>query len=312
MCGECYMKLKVSCFGGKLGFMLRKFFPRLCGDIFLFLSRKNSNNLIKKYIKNDYYTPMFISIETINRCNGTCPFCSCNINDESRPYKEMSDEVFNKIIFDLKEMDYGGTLMLLANNEIFLDKKIMSRLKYAREELPKCHMKIITNGKLLSLKIFDELNNMKLVDELVINNYNSSTELNPSIKKIYDKYKDKDLNMEVVINIRYCYEVLSNRAGTSPNKKNKKIIKDLCVLPFTDININPDGNLLICCCDATEKTNLGNVMDNKIIDIFNNSEYVNIRNKIRSGRNNYGFCKYCDFNDVGTRKKLIKNVMKER
>lgn len=306
------MRLKIDCFGGKIGFWLRKKFPKLCGDAYLFLSRKSSNGIIKKYInKYEYYRPVFISIETINRCNGTCPFCPCNINDESRPYKEMSDKIFNKIIDDLVEMEYDGTLMLLANNEIFLDKKILKRLRYAREMLPKCHMKIITNGKLLSLKIFDELNRDKLVDELVINNYNSSCELNPMIKKIYDNYKNKDLDIDVVINIRYSGEVLSNRAGSSPNKDSKKIIKDYCVLPFTDININPDGNLLICCCDAKEKTNLGNVMDNKIIDIFNNEKYTMIRDKMKMGRNSYNFCKYCDFNDIGTRKKLIKDKMKE-
>ena len=98
---------------------------------------------------------------------------------------------------------------------------------------------------------------------------------------------------------------------SSPNKEGSVIIKDYCVLPFTDININPDGNLLICCCDALEKTNLGNVMDNKIIDIFNNEKYISIREKMKMGRNSYNFCKYCDFNDIGTRKKLIKDKMKE-
>lgn len=307
------MKIKIECFGGKIGFWLRKIFPKLCGDAYLFVSRKSSNRIIKKYINkySGYYSPVFISIETINRCNGTCSFCPCNINDESRPYKEMSDKIFNKIIDDLVDMDYDGTLMLLANNEIFLDKKIMKRLRYAREKLSKCHMKVITNGKLLSLKIFDELNRDKLIDELVINNYNTTSELNPWVKKIYDNYKDVDLNINVVINIRYSGEVLSNRAMSSPNKGGNKIIKDYCVLPFTDININPDGNLLICCCDAKEKTNLGNVMDNKIIDIFNNEKYNMIRDKMKMGRNSYSFCKYCDFNDIGTRKRLIKDKMKE-
>lgn len=308
------MKMRIECFGGKLGFFLRKVTPKLCGDAYLYLSRKLSNGVAKKYImrEDNYYTPLFISVETINRCNGTCPFCPCNIRDESRPYMEMSDKVFNKIISDLRKIKYSGTLMLLANNEIFLDKKIMDRIKIARKRLPKCHMKIITNGKLLTKKIFDELNDNKLVDEMVINNYNSSTKLNPQVQKIYDLYRDKDLNMEVVINIRYANEVLSNRAGTSPNKKEtKKVIKDYCVLPYTDININPEGNLLICCCDATEKTNLGNIMDDSLINIFNNEKYRTIREKMKKGRHNYAFCKYCDFNDVGTRKQLIENEMRK-
>lgn len=308
------MKIKKECFGGKIGFFLRKKFPNLCGNSYLYLSRKLSNNTAKKYIikKDNKYIPLFISIETINRCNGTCPFCPCNIKDEARPYMEMSDKIFNKIIKDLEDINYHGTLMLLANNEVFLDKKIMDRIKYARKKLPNSHMKIITNGKLLTKKIFDELNEKKLIDELVINNYNTTTKLNPQVQKIYDIYKNIDLNIEVIINIRYANEVLSNRAGTSPNKQEtKKIIKDYCVLPYTDINLNPEGNFLICCCDAKEKTNLGNIMDDSLINIFNNKKYQNLRERMKKGRHSNAFCKHCDFNDIGTRKQLIKNEMRK-
>ena len=64
------MKIKVDCFGGKIGFWLRKRFPKICSDMYLYLSRKSSNYIIKKYINkdNEFYKPLFISIETINRC----------------------------------------------------------------------------------------------------------------------------------------------------------------------------------------------------------------------------------------------------
>lgn len=305
------MYIKKKCFMGKFGFYMRIKFPKLCGNAFLYVSRKNSNHLIKKYInsKKEFY-PLFVSIETVNRCNGTCPFCPCNIKDDKRLYKEMNDEIFKKIINDLKEIHYKNTLMLLANNEIFLDKKILDRLRFARKELPEAHMKIITNGKLLTTSIFQKLNDEHLVDELIINNYNTTMALNTPIKKLYDKYKNIDLNIDTIINLRYSDEILSNRAGSSPNKKASKIIKDYCALPYTDININPEGNFLICCCDAIERTNLGNIKNNTLIEIFNNKKYQSIRNNMRQGRYNNKFCQLCDFNDVGTRKQLIKKELK--
>lgn len=302
------MRIKKDCFGGYIGFYLRKLFPKTCSNIYLLLQRKKTNKIIKDYIENnkiDNYEPLFISIETINRCNGTCVFCPCNIHDEQREYKYMPDKLFKKIISDLKEMDYHNYLMLLANNEILLDKNVMERLKYARDNLPKAKMKMFTNGKLLTLEKFKYIIDNNLVDEIVINNYNSTPKLNPSIEKIYQAYKDVDIDTDVTISIRYSEEVLSNRANSSPNKTGQKIINDYCALPFTDININPEGKLLICCCDAIEKTNLGDVNTESLKNLFNGKKYVELRKKMLKGRANNNFCKYCDFNDVGTRKNLI-------
>lgn len=39
-----------------------------------------------------------IDIETINRCNGTCPFCPVNAKAEQRPYAKMSEDLFKKNI----------------------------------------------------------------------------------------------------------------------------------------------------------------------------------------------------------------------
>ena len=52
------MKIRINCFGGKLGFLLRKLFPKLCGDAYLFLTRTLSNSIVKKYT------------EYVNRCQG--------------------------------------------------------------------------------------------------------------------------------------------------------------------------------------------------------------------------------------------------
>ena len=43
---------------------------------------------------------------------------------------------------------------------------------------------------------------------------------------------------------------------------------------------------------------------------FNDKKYVEIRKKMLEGRSNNSFCKYCDFNDVGTRKHLMENDLK--
>ena len=92
-----------------------------------------------------------IEVETVNRCNGICPFCPVNVNEPQRPYAKMSDELFKKIINELHDMDYNGTLSLYSNNEPFIDERIIDFYKYARKMIPNARLSIFTNGSLLTL-----------------------------------------------------------------------------------------------------------------------------------------------------------------
>ena len=224
----------------------------------------------------------------------------------------MDDTLFKKIISDLEKINYDGVITLNINNEPFLDKTLIDKLKYVRKKIPKAYSYLYTNGSMLNVKLMQEIIDFKLLDELVINNYNTSYELNNHNKKLYNFFKDEDLDFKVTINLRYVHEVLSNRANTSPNKMGKKIINSYCSIPFTDLNIFPNGNIGICCCDTREITNFGNALNENLIDIFNNNKFKNLREKLVNGRNNNEFCKFCDFNDIGTRRKRIKNKLKNK
>lgn len=308
-------KIKINCFGGKFGFVMRKKFPNICSYAYFTLKRKLANKNGREFnsivLNKESVYPTIVSIETINKCNGTCSFCGCNKNDDKRNFKIMDDSLLEKIINDLKEHDFDGLLMLVMNGEPFMDKKIIERLEFAKNNLPNATMKLITNGSIISKEQFSYINEKHLLDELVINNYNTTMDLNSNIKNLYDEFKDKDLSFDVHIDIRYSGEVLSNRANSSPNKKGQKDIKDVCTLPFTDFNVNPYGIATICCCDATEQTNLGDVNKQSISEIFNGEKYKKIRELMKNNRSNYRFCKYCDFIDSGMRQKMIKEYLKE-
>ena len=53
-----------------------------------------------------------VEIETINRCNGGCEFCPVSVKNDTREYKEMSWELFEKIINQLAEINYSGKVAL--------------------------------------------------------------------------------------------------------------------------------------------------------------------------------------------------------
>lgn len=315
-------KAKIKCvtYAGRMGWFLRKHFSKYTSWAYLRLQYGLRKNLFKKYIdffnyqakKGEYILPCLISIETINRCNSTCAFCPANINDESRPFAKMSENLFVKIIDELAQLSYDGYLNLYVNNEPFMDNRIEEWYIYAKEKLPKAKMLLYTNGTLLTEERFRKI--IPSIDKMIINNYTEDFKLHKSVDKIYrivkntPEYKDKD----ITIQIRYIKEILTNRAGAAPNKKAGKQTGDSCVMPYTDFTIYPDGTVGLCCSDALEKTNLGNVEQQSIYEIWSSSEYAELREKIGKSRDLYPFCKGCDFVDAGIRNVFMKDKIKEK
>jgi len=303
------MYIRIKSYAGVFGFYLRKYLPNLCSNSYLFMQRVFSNIPNKEYMRMNRknIVPLFVNIETVNRCNGNCSFCCCSATRDTRIFKEMDKSLFEKIIFELSDIEYSGIISLNINNEPFLDRNMIDKLRFVKKYLPNSYSFLYTNGSLLSTQKIDVILKEKLVDELIINNYNEKFKLNDYNKVIYNHLKKQKIDIKITINMRYLNEVLSNRANTSPNKHGSKVINSYCSIPFTDINIFPNGNVGLCCCDTKEVTNFGNALNNNIIDIYNNYKFKRLRRKMLLGRNANEFCKFCDFNDIGTRRKIIKN-----
>lgn len=316
------MAIKVECFGGRLGWEFKMRFPHLASEAYIysnFLLRRRETKRYIKWFMGQAKTPkpLIINIETINRCNSTCSFCPANKNDDKRPFARMTDEMFKKIIEDLREWDYRGWISLYVNNEPFIDNRIIEMHRYVKRRLPKCKVLFFTNGILMSKEKFLEI--IPYIDKMVINNYGEKIKLHKNINEIYryvktheDEFTDKDIK----INIRYIKDVLTNRAGEAPNKKaTSRIINEPCLFPYTDFTIFANGNAGICCNDATEKTNVGNVMTEALKEIWENEcaqgrHYAYIRKKMAQGRAGYGFCRNCDTLDAGLRINIIKGYIR--
>lgn len=297
--------LKIKNFGGMGGGYFKKLFPRLASFLYIrmnFLVRRHkSNQYIKWFLEHkNPPKPMIVEIETINRCNSTCEFCPANKDNDKRPFAKLSDEDFRKIISDLKDWNYNGMISLYINNEPLIDTRILDFHKYVRQELPECRIKLFTNGTLMTIEKFKEL--MPYVDYLVINNYGETTHLHKNVQMIVDEvreHREGYKGKEIVVNIRYIKDVLTNRAGEAPNKQGeRRLIKEPCVMPFTDMAIFSNGNVGICCNDATEKTNLGNIREQSLQSIWE-TQCQEVRRKMENGRHGIEFCKYCDTMDSG-------------
>ena len=270
---------------------------RISMELVSFLTKRSRRKAIQKvFAKIDKQgVPLFsrVEVETINRCNGECTFCPVNKNDDPRPLLKMTDELYEKIIKELHELDYSGEFCLFANNEPFLDKRLEAMAKTARELLPKARIEIYSNGTVLSLDRFIEI--IPYLDLLAIDNYNDKLKYNEPTKAIqaYLK-KNPEYKHKVSIRMRRETALMSTRGGQAPNNNKRKALPISCLLPFYHLYIRPDGKIGLCCVDALYKYTLGDVSVQSLKEIWYNENYMKIREQIRMGRETLDICMYCD------------------
>lgn len=235
-----------------------------------------------------------IEIETVNRCNGNCGFCPVSKANDTREYREMSQELFEKIINELSDINYSGKLALFSNNEPFLDENIIERHRYARKKLPNARMHLFTNGTLLTLEKFIEI--VDLLDELVIDNYHQELKLIKTAEKIVEYCEQHpELKKKVTVVLRKPQEILTSRGGDAPNRKDMVSYgDDRCILPYKQMIIRPDGKVSLCCNDPLGKNTLGDVRKDSILTVWNNDRFKMVRKCLYEGRKNWKHCVYCD------------------
>ncbi len=240
--------------------------------------------------------PLFsnIQIETYNRCNGLCDFCSVSVHNESRPEQKMEMSLFYKIIEDLSKLDYRGQLALYSNNEPFLDDRIMYMHEYARKKVPNARMYLFTNGTLLTLDKFIQL--MEYLDELIIDNYNQELKLIPNSVKIKEYCEEHlELISKVTISLRKPKEILAARGGDAPNRHERVSYEGTtCVNPFAQMIVRPDGKVSLCCNDPLGKNTLGDLTQSSLTEVWYGEEFTRVRKLIKKGRQFWPHCKYCD------------------
>jgi len=239
--------------------------------------------------------PLFtmIQIETLNRCNNDCSFCPVNRKRDSRPRSVMDADLFNSLIAQLADLQYDGIISLFSNNEPLLDRRIADFCAIARQKLPNANHVLYTNGKLLTIELFENL--MKYLDVLVIDNYDNQMKLQEPVKAIAELcLTNPTYGENVEIHMRRKDEVLSTRGGGAPNRTNIRPLKSSCVIPFTQMVVRPDGKLSLCDNDALGKVTLGDLTQDSVFDAWNSDLYWGARRKIAEGRKNFFSCRSCD------------------
>ena len=261
---------------------------------------KIDTNLDRKshLIENVYFyntLPIFSIVEfnITELCNRKCSFCP-RYDSSIYPNRDehISIDSYRKIMNDLKGIGYNGNVLYSAFGEPLLHPNLNELIRLTKEYCPNCHLEIITNGDFVTDdNIMDLFNNG--LDTLLFSLYDGEHQI-----KQFQKLKDDNhlSDKQMQYRKRYANEmILSNRAGLLPNIE--KIIKPKvlpCFYPFYQIIVDIDGTVTVCPHDWRKTPIMGNAVKENIVDIWNNTKFRYIREKLIKDNRNFIPCSKCN------------------
>lgn len=111
--------------------------------------------------------PKTVQFETHSACNAACIFCPYSFTHQSQPKGFMSDDLFRKIVAELK-LHKVRRISPYMNNEPFLDKDMVNKLVYIKKEIPDSKIVLTTNGSRIFKDVADNLVKYNPLDYLYI------------------------------------------------------------------------------------------------------------------------------------------------
>lgn len=237
-----------------------------------------------------------IEIETRTKCNSACSFCGASILHDKRKDLLMPDELFAKIIAELKNLCFSGTVRLYVNNEPLLDKRMPEMIRAIAQQLPQATIEIQTNGLSLNPRIGEEILQAGL-HTLIINNYSDEGEVHKGVQKFLDETAPNYQDREIKVHMRRLNQSLQNRGGTAPNAEAlREPLKLSCILPFDEIVVTANGKVSICCQDLEFENAVGNLNETTLGEIWFGPEMTRLRQDLKnSDRSQNPLCAGCDY-----------------
>lgn len=233
-----------------------------------------------------------IHIETVNYCNGKCTFCP--INKINREIEYMPEDVLERILFEIKRINFSGRVIMHGLNEPFVDPRAGVIIRKIKEAAPNCKIQVTTNGKLLSYEKFLEIKD--LVDIMYINVYSDDLSIPEEIQKIVDFVNANPVYLNVVsVYPRHDTDILCQHGSYGDCGRTKFInLKTPCLNQFSILTILHNGNVVPCLTDYEQRYVLGNIMQESLEEVWFCEKFTAHRQLAAKGRRECELCKNCD------------------
>lgn len=256
---------------------------------------------IFNYKNTSFPLPTEIEISESGVCNRKCSFCPRSDPSFIEKKEFISNDLHKKLCEELKELDYRGTIRYSGFVEPLLDKNIFNLIKMARLHAPKSNLELVTNGDVLNKERLKKLFK-KGLNKILISAYDDKE----TADKLEKLCKNSNLNeKQFIVRHRYLSEendfgiTLSNRSGLMENaefkiKSLKEPLKKPCYIPSYTFFLDYQGDVLMCPHDWGKKIILGNLNNEKLLDIWFSKKSFSIRKMLNQSNRNFAPCNVCD------------------
>ena len=225
-----------------------------------------------------------VEIETISTCNRKCVYCPNHSYE--RPAGLMEEAVFFKLIDELADIGFSGTLSPHFYGEPLLDKRLERFIADARARLPKVYIELFTNGDYLTGDRFGKLVEAGVdMFRVTLHDGKQPEHITDLLAALEGK---DDKNRLCLINFEDG-ETLYNRGGLVEVDNRANMI--FCNL--RTVTINYEGNVVLCCQDYFSRHRFGNIKAESVVDIWNKREFKVLRDRIKCGDWPLEICEKC-------------------
>ena len=271
----------------------------------------------------DYFPNKEITIEITNRCGAKCIMCPRE--QMTQKLDVMKNDVFYKIVEESNELGID-IIDLCGYGDVFLDRELFRKIKYAKKINPNFKVYISTTGNVMSEKYFEDI--LEYVSILKFSIYGTTKKnyekvmggikFEKSIKNILKFLKlDKEKKIYTIGNFILMDEVknemdrwiefweskLSEIYVWKPHNyiygRNYRDIsgkeKKTCGRPLEGpLNVAVDGKAHVCCYDFNKEMIVGDLNHQSISDVLKSDKIKEIQEKHRNNDFQGLLCDKCD------------------
>jgi hypothetical protein len=247
---------------------------------------------LTKLLETDLASFTTVSIETTTVCNRTCSYCPHSTAAAKNP-TFMPEEIFFKIIDSLHDYvpSYSGIIVPSMYGEPLLDNRLESFITYARSKFPHARIELFTNGDFLTPEKFFSLRNSG-VDHYSISQH--THEMSPRLTATLNTVKQSFTGRLPISICKMLEGTKLNRGGLIDVETPEQCSKMLyCTSAYPNLTFDYKGDAVLCCNDYQSVHTFGNIAEKSVREIWEESAYRRIRNKLILGFLPFPLCRVC-------------------
>ena len=250
----------------------------------------------------DFPTFSIVEFNITELCNRTCSFCPRADPDVYPNRNEFLQlDLYEKIMRDLEQLDYSGTILYSGFCEPFLHKQLDQLIILSKKYCKKARVECVTNGDLVTVEKLRWLFDAGL-DTLLISMYDGP-EQEGHFRELSDQAGLRE--EQVILRVRYLPPeqrfglTLSNRAGmvtlgelgvTSLTEP----LEEKCYYPYYIFMVDFDGVVLLCPHDWGKRLKAGNLMHQSVVDVWTGKPITFARQRLSQANRQFSPCNVCD------------------